>query len=217
VAAHLGRKIGGFSTVAGKMVRGGVAMVHHGAGQGWRRVVRATPCRCACIAVQEELCMCRNAAHALCALGSPVMSVWHGRGSVHGGSRVSAARGIGRRGRHEAGGEVTGPDTVGAALPQLGAHGGHGDGHRGRRSRAGKSLRCGGRARVLVEWRMPFGASQRWRWSKVRERGESAGRVASGSSSSPRLQPDTTRSRYVSRFPTGAAKELLVNPLGWFA
>jgi hypothetical protein len=38
---------------------------------------------------------------------------------------------------------VTGPKMVGAALPQLGAHSGHGDGRRGRRSRAEKSLRCG--------------------------------------------------------------------------
>jgi hypothetical protein len=88
VAACLGRKIGRFSTVAGKMVCGGVAVVHHGAGQGCRRVVRAMPCRCMCIAVQEELCMCGNAAHALCALGGPVVSVWHGRGGVHGGFRV---------------------------------------------------------------------------------------------------------------------------------
>jgi hypothetical protein len=88
VAACLGRKMGGFSTVAGKMVHGRVAVVYHGAGQAWRRVVRAMPCRCACIAVQEELCMCRNVAHTLCALGGPVVSVWRGRGGMHGGSRV---------------------------------------------------------------------------------------------------------------------------------
>jgi hypothetical protein len=75
VAARLGWKTGRFSTVAGKMVRGGVAVVHHGARQGWRHVVRATPCRCACIAVQEELCVCGNVAHALCALGGPIVSV----------------------------------------------------------------------------------------------------------------------------------------------
>jgi hypothetical protein len=88
VAARLGQKMGGFSTVAGKMVHGRVAVVHHGAGQGWRRVVRAMPCRCACIAVQEELCVCGNMAHTLCALGSLVVSVWRCRGGVHGGSRV---------------------------------------------------------------------------------------------------------------------------------
>jgi hypothetical protein len=49
--------------------------------------------------------------------GRPIMSVWHGWGGVHGGARVSLARGIGRRGRHGAGGEVTDQGMVGAALP----------------------------------------------------------------------------------------------------
>jgi hypothetical protein len=88
VASGPGQKTFGFSTVVSRTVRGRVTVVHHGAGQGWRRVVRATPCRRVCIAVQEELCVCRNVAHALCALGGPVVSVWRGRGGVHGGSRV---------------------------------------------------------------------------------------------------------------------------------
>jgi hypothetical protein len=80
--------MGRVSTVASKTVRGGVAGVHHGAGQGWRRVVRAAPCRRACVAVQEELCVCGNTTHALCALGGSVVVVWRGWGDVHGGSRV---------------------------------------------------------------------------------------------------------------------------------
>jgi hypothetical protein len=56
---------------------------------------------------------------------------------VYGGARASLALGIGRRGRHGAGDEVTGQGMVSVALPQLGAHGGHGDGCRGRRGRAG--------------------------------------------------------------------------------
>jgi hypothetical protein len=47
VASRLGQKTSGFSTIAGTTVHGVVAVVHHGAGQGWRRVVRAMPCRCA--------------------------------------------------------------------------------------------------------------------------------------------------------------------------
>jgi hypothetical protein len=70
------------------MVHGEVAAVHHGAGQGWQCIVRAMSCKCVCIAVQEEQGACGNAAHALCALGNLVVSVWHGWGGVHGGSRV---------------------------------------------------------------------------------------------------------------------------------
>jgi hypothetical protein len=88
VASGPGRKTFGFSTVVSKTVHGRVAVVHHGARQGWRRIVHATPCRHVCIAVQGELCVCGNVAHALCALGGPVVLVWRRRGGVHGGSRV---------------------------------------------------------------------------------------------------------------------------------
>jgi hypothetical protein len=49
----------------------------------------------------------RNATHTLRALGGPVVSVQHGRGGVHGEARAVLAQGIGHRGRHGAGGEVT--------------------------------------------------------------------------------------------------------------
>jgi hypothetical protein len=57
VASGPGRKMFGFNTVASKTVHGRVAVVHHGAGQGWRHIMHATPCRRVCIAVQEELCV----------------------------------------------------------------------------------------------------------------------------------------------------------------
>jgi hypothetical protein len=56
-----------------------------------------------------------NATHALRALG------------VHDEARAGLAQGIGRRGQHRAGGEVTGQGVVGGALPRLGILGGHGD------------------------------------------------------------------------------------------
>jgi hypothetical protein len=90
-----------------------------------------------CNTVQGKGWACENAAHALRALGGSVVSVGHGRGGVHGGAWSSLARGIDPLGRNGAGSEVTGQGVVGAALPKLGAHGGHGDGCRGRRGRAG--------------------------------------------------------------------------------
>jgi hypothetical protein len=67
-----------------------------------------------------------NVVHALGALGGAGVSGWHGHGVAHGGSRVLAARGIGRRGGCEAGGKVIGPGSVSASLPASGVHGGHG-------------------------------------------------------------------------------------------
>jgi hypothetical protein len=127
VASGPGQKTFWFSAIASKTVRGLVAAVHHGAGRGWRCVMRETPCRRVCTGVQEKLGVCGKAGHALHTLGGPIMSIWHGRGGAHGGSRVRATRGIGCRGQHGAGGEVTGQGMVGVALHQLGAHGGHGD------------------------------------------------------------------------------------------
>jgi hypothetical protein len=46
---------------------------------------------------------------------------------VHGEARAGLAQGIGRRGRHRAGGEVTGQRVVGGALPRSGILGGHGN------------------------------------------------------------------------------------------
>jgi hypothetical protein len=52
---------------------------------------------------------------------------------VHGRARAKAARGIGLACRRGAGGEVTAREMVGAVLPTLGVHGGHGDVHGHRR------------------------------------------------------------------------------------
>jgi hypothetical protein len=90
-----------------------------------------------CNTVQGKGWACGNMAHALCVLGGSALSVRHGRGGVHGGAWSSLAWGIDPLGRDGAGGEVTGQEVVGAALPKLGAHDGHGDGCRGRRGRAG--------------------------------------------------------------------------------
>jgi hypothetical protein len=71
--------------------------------------------------------VCGNATHALRALGGLVASVRRGRGGMHGEARAGLAQGVGRRGRHGAGGEVTGQGVVGGALPRSSVLGGHGD------------------------------------------------------------------------------------------
>jgi hypothetical protein len=121
------RKSHRFSAVASEMVRGSVAAVYHGAGRGWRCVVRETPCRRASTGRQEGFYVHGNATHALRALGGPITSIRRGRGGVHGEARAGLARGIGHRGRHGAGGEVTVQWVVGGALPLIGILGGHGD------------------------------------------------------------------------------------------
>jgi hypothetical protein len=45
VAGRFGRNTVGFRERAGETVHGGVTVVHHGAGQGWRRVGSRVPCR----------------------------------------------------------------------------------------------------------------------------------------------------------------------------
>jgi hypothetical protein len=82
-----------------------------------------------------------NAGRGLGALGGSTVLEWQGRGMMHGESRSGAARGIDPRSRRGAGGEVTARETVGAVLPMLGVHGGHGDIH-GRRRGIVSSL-CG--------------------------------------------------------------------------
>jgi hypothetical protein len=89
--------------------------------------VRATPCRHACVAVQEKFCVSGNMAHALRALGGPVVSVWRGRGSVHGGSKAWVSRGIESWGEGEASGEVIARGGVGGVMTTHGVLGGHGD------------------------------------------------------------------------------------------
>jgi hypothetical protein len=56
-----------------------------------------------------------------------VASHWHGLAAVHGRSRGFLLQGIDPLAHDGAGGEVTGLEMVGGALPMLGAHGGHGD------------------------------------------------------------------------------------------
>jgi hypothetical protein len=68
-----------------------------------------------------------NVRHALCALGGSAVSVWHGRGALHGRARAKLARGIGQGGHRGASGEVTAREMDGGALPRFGALGGHGD------------------------------------------------------------------------------------------
>jgi hypothetical protein len=45
VASGPGRKSLWFSAIASETLQGSVAVVYHGAGWGWRCVVRETPCR----------------------------------------------------------------------------------------------------------------------------------------------------------------------------
>jgi hypothetical protein len=47
---------------------------------------------------------------------------WRGQGIMHGRSRSGAAQGIGHGGQHEAGGEVMGPEVVGAGPTRIGVH-----------------------------------------------------------------------------------------------
>jgi hypothetical protein len=55
-------------------------------------------------------------------VGRPDRVGWRGQGIVHGRSRSGVARGIGHGGQHEAGGEVTGPEVVGAGPACVGVH-----------------------------------------------------------------------------------------------
>jgi hypothetical protein len=101
--------------------------VHKGVGQGWRREGITVPCRCAWRVGLGEVLVHRNAGCGLGALGGQTASRWHGWAAVHGRSHGFLLQGIGPLGRDGASGEVMGQRVVGAALPTLGAHGGHGD------------------------------------------------------------------------------------------
>jgi hypothetical protein len=69
-----------------------------------------------------------NAWHAPRALGGSAMSVWHGRGALHGRAQAKLARGIDQGGCRRPGGEVTAREMDSGALPRFGALGGHGGG-----------------------------------------------------------------------------------------
>jgi hypothetical protein len=144
-----------------------------------------------------------NERHALRALDGTAAFDWHGRGALHDRAREKMARGIGPGGRRGAGGEVTAREMVGAMLSVLGIHGSNG-GILGERGVAGLR-RCGvgsceGVGRNSAS---PLGIGNGG-GGRREGRGERvlAG-VASGSSSSPRFQPDTTRGRSLTRFLAG--------------
>jgi hypothetical protein len=126
VASRFGRSGGGFSRATVVFSLGPVTCVFDGAGQWWRRVEGSMPCRHACSARLDGACMHGNASHALRAPGGSMASGWHVRGAMHSGSRSGAAQGIDHGGRRRAGGKVTAREGVGAVLPKLGVHGGHG-------------------------------------------------------------------------------------------
>jgi hypothetical protein len=145
----------------------------------------------------------RERLHALRALDGTLASGWHGRGAVHGRARAKLAQGIGPGGRRGAGGVVTARGMLGAMLSMLGAHGGRGGilGERG----VARLRRCevGSSEGISRDGVHPLGVGDGG-GGRREGRGERvlAG-VASGSSSSPRFQPDTTRGRSLSRFLAG--------------
>jgi hypothetical protein len=126
VAGWLGSYASGFRDDAGEVVRGVVGSVHHGAGQGWRRIGGLMPCRRACSVRLEGARVHGNMLHALRALGGTVASGWHGWGAAYGGSEVAVSRGIihGRAG--ELDGEMTGREVVNAGPAHIGIHCRHG-------------------------------------------------------------------------------------------
>jgi hypothetical protein len=153
--------------------------------------------------MQEGFCVRRNATHTLRALGSPVASVQRGRGGVHGEARAVPARGIGHRGQHWAGGEVTVQGWSVALCPRSGILGGHGDVLGGVGWLGRVSARCG-RARGPAGRRPSIrGRRRRW-WSK--QKGEGKGfwqGLASGSP--PSLRSNQIRQgRSLARFPCWA-------------
>jgi hypothetical protein len=87
--------------------------------------------------------MSGNAAPTLCALVGLSAPAQRGQGDVHGRSEAGAARGIGHGGRHGAGGEVTGLEAVGGALPRSGVLGGQWQCPRAAWGMLGRSLHRG--------------------------------------------------------------------------
>jgi hypothetical protein len=141
--------------------------------------------------------------HALRALDGMLASGWHGRGAVQGRTRAKLGRGIGPGGHRGAGSEVTARGMVGAVLSVLGAHGDRG-GILGERGVAGlRRYGVGSSEGVSRDGVCPLGVGTGG-GGRREGRGERvlAG-VASGSSSSPRFQPDTTRGQSLSRFLAG--------------
>jgi hypothetical protein len=166
VAACLGGNTSSFSPGTVGFSLGRVACVLEGAGQGWRRVGRATPCRCGCGVTRECTRACRNVTPALGTPGSQIASGWLGQGGVHDRPGAWASRGIERWSDGEAGGEVTAREGVSGVLTKRGIHDFNGDVH-GRRKVARPVTAAWGRARGSAERREPIGG---WPWVGVEEK-----------------------------------------------
>jgi hypothetical protein len=128
-----------------------------------------------------------NTTQALGTLGGQIGSRRRGRGDMHGHARVVLLQGIDPLGRGRSGSEVTAREVDGGVLPRLGIHGGQ-----WRRPWRGRGIAAGLWRGVglgfLQGWRMLVGGLRRW----GDQREGSTGRVASGSSSSPRCQVNRT-------------------------
>jgi hypothetical protein len=131
VAAGFGRYTCGFRRGAVGFRPGSVECELEGAGRRWRRVAGTLPCRAWCRAGLDTAQAHGNAPPALDALGGQLVPRWHGQGVAHARSRAGVARGIVPWGLHGAGGEVTGLEAVGGALPWSGVLSGYGDGQSG--------------------------------------------------------------------------------------
>jgi hypothetical protein len=161
--------------------------VHHGAGQGWHRDVRAMPCGCVWMASRERLGTSGNAAPALRALAVLRTPARRGRGDAYGRPTPGAARGIRPGGRHGASCEVTGWGTVGGALPRVRALGGDGvvQGRRGVRVHSLCEAGPGVRSQLggVMYW-----GSMAAGWSTIKGRGRPWQGLASGYPPPPRCQ-----------------------------
>jgi hypothetical protein len=127
VASWLGRNASGFSVGAASSVHGWSATIGKGVGRGCQRAGGTVPCTGMHGTGPAHARVYGNTGLSLGALGGLGASEWHDHCAAQGGSKVAASRGIGHALVDELDGEVTGREVVGAALPMLGAHGGHGD------------------------------------------------------------------------------------------
>jgi hypothetical protein len=127
VATWLGRNMSGFNAGAAGSVRGWSAMISKGVGRGCQCAGGMVPCMGVHGTGRACVHMHGNTGLGLGALGGLGASDWHDHCAAQGGSEVAASRGIDHALVDELDGEVIGLEVVGAAMPTLGAHGGHGD------------------------------------------------------------------------------------------
>jgi hypothetical protein len=127
VAAWLGQNASGFSAGAAGSVCGWSATIDKGVGRGCQCAGGTVPCTGVHSTGWAHAHVHRNAGLCLGALGGLGVSDWHDHCAAQGGSEVAASRGIDHALVDELDDEVTGLEVVGAALPTLGAHGGHGN------------------------------------------------------------------------------------------